>query len=216
MSFSFLFDLDGTLVDSLQDLADSTNEVLASRGHPTHPVEAYNVLLGDGVTRLMQRALPEAEAADPDLITDAIAEMKSIYAQRWKDHTRPYSGIMELLETLTARGCRIGVLSNKPDEFTREMVEFVFPNVPFATVRGAREGVPVKPDPTSALDICTEWGTPPEQVIYVGDTNTDMRTGKGAGFVTVGVTWGFRAREELESSGADFIIHQPQELLDLP
>lgn len=212
---SFLFDLDGTLVDSLRDLADATNTVLAEMGHPTHPVEDYNFLLGDGATTLMERCLPKELASDSVYIEKAVAAMKASYATRWKTHTRPYPGILDLLNTLTARGIRCGVLSNKPDEFAKEMVEYVFPKTPFATVRGALEGIPIKPDPTSAMQICEEWNTSPDQILYVGDTNTDMRTGKAAGFKTIGVIWGFRDREELEATGADLVIEQPEDLLNL-
>jgi phosphoglycolate phosphatase len=212
---SVLFDLDGTLADSLQDLAETMNQVLTGLGHPSYAVEAYKTLVGDGVVKLVERCLPDAQAADPEYVQQAVQAMKEEYARRWKNHAAPYPGIRDMLDGLRERGVRCGVLSNKPEAFTREMVTFLFPDIPFATVRGAREGIPVKPDPTSARQICTEWNTSPSDVVYVGDTNTDMRTGRSAGFHTVGVTWGFRDRDELRTSGAHVIIDTPRELLAL-
>ena len=212
---SYLFDLDGTLVDSLRDLADATNAALDAHGYPTHPLEPYHYFLGDGAKALIKRALPANDSTHPEIVENMVLAMKSEYAQRWRRHTVPYPGIEALLENLQRRGSRCGILSNKPDEFAKEMVKALFPGYPFQPVRGARVGFPVKPDPTSALEICRNWKTSADRIVYVGDTDTDMKTGKAAGFITVGVTWGFRDKAELESAGADHIITTPMELLSL-
>lgn len=210
---SILFDLDGTLVDSLQDIADSMNAVLHQQGHPVHPVEAYAVFVGDGMKQLAARALPPELREDSQTLSACVKDMKQEYSSRWSRHSAPYPGISEMLDALTSREIRMGILSNKPEAFTREMVTHFFPEIPFTTVRGAREGVPVKPDPTAPRDIVKEWRCSPDSVVYVGDTNTDMETGRAAGFRTIGVSWGFRDREELSAAGAHRVIDRPSELL---
>ncbi|MGA0369178.1 MAG: HAD family hydrolase [Kiritimatiellia bacterium] len=208
-----LFDLDGTLVDSLQDIAASMNQVLTRRGFPEHPVEAYRFFVGDGMEMLARRCLPAETDISCSLIEDLVREMKETYATQWRNHPDPYPGIREMLRGLTRAGLRLGVFSNKPESFTREMVFHVFGEEIFETVRGAREGVPVKPAPDGARAILAAWGLKPEQVLYVGDTNTDMATGKNTGMFTVGVTWGFRDRQELEAGGADGVVDHPDEIL---
>ncbi|WFB36585.1 HAD family hydrolase [Kiritimatiellota bacterium B12222] len=209
-----LFDLDGTLVDSLQDIAASMNEVLVNRGFSPHPVEPYRVFVGDGMDMLVRRVLPKEVDVSSSLLRDMIQDMKLAYARHWREHAFAYEGIKELLVSLGEQGYLLGVLSNKPEAFTREMVSYVFPDINFNIVRGARTQVPIKPDPAGAHAILKEWGLEPEQVLYVGDTNTDMQTGKNTGMYTVGVTWGFRDREELESNGADDVVDHPQEISD--
>lgn len=210
-----LFDLDGTLVDSLRDIAESMNEVLENSGYPSHPIEAYNRFVGDGMIRLAERVLPASVREDSEAVTACVQEMKEAYSRRWRDHSSPYPGIRDLLSTLSTNGNRLGVLSNKPEAFTREMVNHFFPDIPFATVRGAREGVPVKPDPSAALEIQREWGVSPASILYAGDTDTDMKTGRAAGFRTVGVSWGFRDREELTAAGAHAVLDHPSGFLTL-
>lgn len=210
-----LFDLDGTLVDSLQDIAASMNEVLERRGFPVHPVDAYRIFVGDGMDLLARRCLPSDVDPASALISDMVQEMKRTYHKHWKNHVKPYEGIRDLLSQLHLKGIRLGILSNKPEAFTIKMVQYVFPDVAFATVRGAREGLPIKPAPDGAVDILQEWDLTPEQVLYVGDTNTDIATGKNTGMPTVGVTWGFRDREELEDCGADWVVDKPSEIRSL-
>lgn len=209
-----IFDLDGTLVDSLEDLADSMNAVLASRGFPTHPVAPYQRFVGDGIATLVRRALPSTDRGD-DLIASCVLEMRQEYAGRQLAKTRPYPGVAELLRSLAERGLKTAVFSNKPDGPTREVVAALFAAHPFDAVRGARPDAPLKPDPTVALQLAGENGEAPEETVYVGDTDTDMLTGQRAGMFTVGVTWGFRGEEELRASGADSIVHKPLELLRL-
>lgn len=207
-----LFDLDGTLVDSLQDIAASMNRVLTRRGFAAHPVAAYRYFVGDGMENLLRRCLPPEVDVSSSLIYDMLGEMKSTYAEHWREHALPYAGIREMLSALADMGLRLGVFSNKPERFTREMVAFVFPEMRFDAVRGAREGVPIKPSPEGARAILSEWELSPEAVMYVGDTNTDMATGKNTGMFTVGVSWGFRDREELVACGADRVVDRPEEI----
>lgn len=209
-----LFDLDGTLVDSLPDIAASMNQVLESRSLPVHPLPAYRLFVGEGMRKLAERCLPKDLKAPPRLIDDLVSEMKAVYSVRWREHPQPYIGIPELLDTLEEKGVRIGVLSNKPEEFTLEMVQYIFPEVPFDPVHGARDGIPLKPAADAVLAILREWDLRPDQVFYVGDTSTDILTGRNAGMPTIGVTWGFRDRGELEAAGATHIIDHPHELAE--
>jgi len=207
-----LFDLDGTLVDSLRDIAESMNAVLHRHHVPTHPVEAYNTFVGDGMIALAERAWP-TELRDSSInMLDLVEEMKQEYANRWQNHSTPYPGIESMLTGCASRGMNLGVLSNKPDAFTKKMVTHFFPDIPFSIVRGAREGVPVKPDPTSAREIQQEWGLSPSSIAYIGDTDTDMKTGCSAGFTTIGVSWGFREPDELLAQGAQCVVDSPSEL----
>jgi len=207
-----LFDLDGTLLDTLADLADSTNRCLARLGLPGHPVEAYRYFVGDGLANLALRTLP-AERRDPGTV-EALKELfNREYHEHWADRTRPYEGITGLLDELAARGRPMAVLSNKPHAFTVEMVRHFFGSWRFAAVFGARDSHPRKPDPAAALEISTEMSLAPAQVLYAGDTRTDMETARNAGMFAVGVLWGFRPRGELEESGAQALVSRPAELL---
>ncbi|MDA3874825.1 MAG: HAD family hydrolase [Kiritimatiellae bacterium] len=209
-----LFDLDGTLVDSLPDIAASMNQVLESHSFPVHSLEAYKLFVGEGMRKLAECSLPKNLKENRSFIDDVVTEMKTVYSVHWRENPLPYAGIPKLLDTLQKKGIRMGVLSNKPEEFTLEMVQYVFPKVPFDPVRGAREGIPLKPSADSALAILREWNLRPEQVFYVGDTSTDILTGRNAGMPTIGVTWGFRDRAELEAAGATHVIDHPRELAE--
>lgn len=207
-----LFDLDGTLLDTLADLASAANHALASVGRPPHPRDAYNTFLGQGVRQLFIDALgPDHQS----LVDDAIAAHLAYYEGHRYDTTRPYPGIDAMLATLAERGVKLGVLSNKPDDATKDVIARYFPNTPWAFVRGHRTGTAPKPDPHAAVEAIDAIGIPAQQWLYVGDTAVDMQTGKGAGMFTVGVTWGFRKEDELRANGADAIIHEPGELLSL-
>ena len=207
-----LFDLDGTLLDTLQDLADSTNRCLARLGLPGHPAQSYRYFVGDGLSNLARRVLP-VERRDPATV-EALEELfNQDYTGHWADRTRPYEGIAGLLDALSARGRPMAVLSNKPHAFTVEMVRHFLGSWRFAAVFGARDSHPRKPDPAAALEISTEMGLAPAQVLYAGDTRTDMETARNAGMFAVGVLWGFRPRAELEESGAQALVSRPAELL---
>ncbi|MCC5843679.1 MAG: HAD family hydrolase [Verrucomicrobia bacterium] len=207
-----LFDLDGTLLDSLKDIANAMNLVLEQHGFPTHPVEDYNHHVGDGMDTLARRVLPPGEAGNTELRARIVRHMKRTYSDTWYHWSAPYPGIHDLLQTLGASPLKLGVLSNKPDEFTTVIVEHFFPLTPWAAIRGARPGIPIKPAPDAALDIAREWNLPPEQIVFVGDTSTDVLTAVNAGMPCIGVTWGFRDREELLAHGAKWIVDYPAEI----
>ena len=209
-----IFDLDGTLIDSLDDLADAMNSVLESLGYPTHPRAPYRRFVGDGVVMLVRRALPP-EIRDEEAISEYVGMMREEYARRWLNRTRPYPGVLELLRALRGHGLRTAVLSNKPDAATRTIVSELFADHAFDHVHGALPDRPLKPDPTTALEIAAKWSLPPKRIVYVGDTDIDMRTGQRAGMFAVGVTWGFRDEDELRNSGARRIVRHPVELLDI-
>ena len=209
-----LFDLDGTLVDSLADLADSMNRVLTRQGLPPHPVQAYRYFVGNGITKLVQRALP-AEAQRQDIVQDCARKMREEYAMHWADTTRPYPGIAQLLDTLAIRGIQMAILSNKPDELTQEVVRRLLPNWHFAVIAGARETIPRKPDPAGALRIANLLHLDPADFLYLGDTNTDMQTARAARMFAIGALWGFRTAGELKEHGAQALLTMPMELCPL-
>ena len=209
-----VFDLDGTLLDTLEDLADATNRALARFGFPAHELAAYNYFVGDGLRNLILRTLPEGHR-DDETLAETIQAFQEEYGRNWADKTRPYEGIPELLDALTERGVPMAVLSNKPDEFTRLCVAKLLPRWSFEPVQGVSETNPKKPDPIGALVIAERLGIAPAEFLYVGDTNTDMKTANAAGMFAVGVTWGFRPAAELLAHGAKVLIDRPAELLDL-
>lgn len=210
-----LFDVDGTLVDSLGDLADSMNITLHRFGFPVHEPEEYKYFVGDGMENLVRRALPDGERHEEAVVRKCLLSMRSEYAKRWKTKTRPYDGIPALLDSLTHLGIRMAILSNKPDDFTRQVVSELLPRWQFEQVVGERPSIPRKPDPTSALWIAGICKIPPADFLYVGDTGTDMRTANAAGMYAVGVLWGFREADELLMSGARVLIKSPSELITL-
>jgi phosphoglycolate phosphatase len=209
-----LFDLDGTLLDTLDDLADSMNSVLMRHGFPTHPRDAYRYHVGDGVENLVSRSLPEAYRR-AGFVAQCVGAMREEYGRRWAAKTRPYEGIPELLDGLTHRGIHMAVLSNKPHDFTQAMVAELLGRWRFDVVLGVRPSIPRKPDPSAAWEIARALGVPAESFLYLGDTNTDMKTANAAGMYAVGALWGFRPAEELRASGARVLIRTPTELLGL-
>jgi phosphoglycolate phosphatase len=208
-----IFDLDGTLLDTIEDLADSMNAALARMGHPARTLAECKLLVGDGLETYVRRALPPAAAEDPRERTRLQELMSKEYAERNSRKTRPYPGIPELLDALTIRRIPMAVLSNKPHDSTLVVVRHYFPRWRFNPVYGAREEVPVKPDPAGALEIAALLGIAPADIAYVGDTNTDMRTAAAAGMFPVGVLWGFRTAEELRANGARILLEAPLDLL---
>ena len=209
-----IFDLDGTLADTLQDIAEAMNRALAARGMPQHPAATYRPLIGGGARDHAGKVLPK-DAASQAQADDLLAAFRRDYVARPVVHTRPYAGMPELLAELARRGLPLAVLSNKPNAPTREIVATLFPNVRFAAVYGERPPLPRKPDPKTALLLAGELGVPAERCAFVGDTAVDMGTAIAAGMLPVGVLWGFRDLAELEASGARHVIAEPAELLDV-
>jgi phosphoglycolate phosphatase len=177
-------------------------------------VDAYRHFVGDGVTTMAHRALPEG-ARDPATVRRAVTRALASYATRWRRHTRPYTGVDVLLDGLGARRLPVVVYSNKPEAFTRQTVDALLDRWTFRLVRGARTGVPLKPDPTGALEIARELALAPADCLFCGDTRTDMETAARAGMHPVGALWGFRDRAELEASGAREVAASPSDLLTL-
>lgn len=211
---AILFDLDGTLLNSLQDLADSMNRVLAAMGYAGHPLAAYRYFVGDGVEMLVRRSLPREEVVEAR-VREGVDRMHEEYGHNWAIKTRPYDGIVEAIGRLRELGSTLAVLSNKPHAMTVKAVEHFFPDHPFAAVWGARPDIAKKPSPEAALLIARQLDILPRQFLYLGDTDTDMRTAKGAGMTAVGAAWGFRTVEELLGSGADTVLSQPWEMIHL-
>ena len=211
-----LFDLDGTLLDTLGDLAASGNAVLRKRGLPEHPVDAYRHFIGSGMSNLVHRIFPEEAKPEPgDALEAVVADYKAEYSTRWQSTTVPYDGIPEILDELAERGIPIGVVSNKAHAFTEQCVSAFLGNWNWQVVIGQRDGIPHKPDPTGALEAARGFGVSPDACAFVGDSGIDMETGVAAGMRSVGVLWGFREAEELKQAGADVLIELPGELLAL-
>jgi len=211
---AIIFDLDGTLLNTLDDLGNAMNRVLSDMGFPTHPIEEYRSFIGDGVEKLIKRALPEKNSNEATAHTCIEAYLEN-YRKNWNRHTRPYQGIPELLDSLKERGLKIAVLSNKPHETTILCVEGFLQGWEFDAVLGHRDGTPHKPDPAGALEISTRLNIPPAAFLYLGDSGVDMETAVAAGMFPVGVLWGFRGAEELEERGAQALISHPLEVLNL-
>lgn len=209
-----IFDLDGTLVDTLADLAGAMNTVLACLGYPTHPVPDYRFKVGNGVAKLVERALPEA-ARQPAVMAEALQQFLDYYNRHDMEATAPYAGIPELLRQLRARGMQLAVASNKPHAAAVEIVRHYFGKGLFDCVYGQRPGAPVKPDPAIVRDILQALHRTPEETLYVGDSAVDMETARRSGLVSVGVLWGFRPESELRAAGARHLAASPDEILSL-
>lgn len=209
-----IFDLDGTLLNTIEDLSDSMNSVLRRSGFPVHDSDTYKYFIGNGLINLVMRALPEEERTQY-AINRYLSEMKSEYNKNWDRKSHLYNGIPELLTRLQARNIKISVLSNKADEFTKKIILRFFSHWKFEVVFGEREGIPRKPDPTAALEISSLLDVPPSDFIYLGDSGVDMVTANTSGMYAVGALWGFRPEKELVENGAKVLIREPLELLKL-
>lgn len=209
-----IFDLDGTLVDSLADLSDSVNLMLESYGFPTHEMEQYRYFVGNGSKKLMERTLPRDKAASAEFVEEALVKYKAIYKERLLEKTRPYNGVRELLAELKSRGIPLAVCTNKHNDAALTIVKILFAPGTFEEVLGDRPGFPKKPNPATPLEIASHLGVKPDEVAYLGDTSVDMETAVHAGFLPVGVLWGFRPEEELVKSGAKILLKAPLELLE--
>ncbi len=208
-----IFDLDGTLVNSIKDIADAMNTVLKARNYSTYSYEVYKTFVGSGLRKLVIRALP-SENPKAEEVDACVNEMMQIYADNCTNKTSPYDGVLDLLQELKKLPLKISILSNKEDSLTKKVASTILPTI-FSPVLGLKEERLKKPNPEVALQISEEIGVKPEETIYVGDSDVDMQLAKNAGFLPVGVSWGFRPKEELLDNGAVQVLKHPLELLDL-
>lgn len=209
-----LFDLDGTLIDSLYDIGEAVNRVLSNYGFPTHKISTYRRLVGDGSRTLIERALPKKHCNDKT-IDACLKEYIEDYSRNYNVKSEPYFGIPNLLDTLKTIDLKLAILSNKPDAITKKCVKSLLSKWDFDVVLGQRDSVPPKPNPRGALKVAKRLSIPPSNILYLGDTATDMKTAASAGMFPVGVLWGFRPLKELKENGACAIIDDPIEVLDL-
>ena len=210
----YIFDLDGTLLNTIKDISNAVNHALESCGYPHRTAQECLQFVGDGASKLLERSLPIGKQT-PDRITSLRPFFKNYYNAHFADFTTPYPGIEQTLCALTKRGCQLAVASNKYHAVTQKIIAHFFPNISFAAVLGQREGFPTKPNPAIVEEILRKTGVPKQRCLYVGDSDVDMQTARNAGVRACGVTWGFRSRDTLEIFAPDFLIEQPKELLKI-
>lgn len=208
-----LFDLDGTLVNSLEDLADSTNYALAKFGFTTHDTEKFKVFVGDGIPKLIERVLPE-DKRDTETHKEVLEVFMNRYRSHFADKTVAYNGITELIDGIKSMNLKIAVISNKAQEMAAEVVNKIFGDV-FDIVCGKQEGYPPKPDPALTLKIISDLGVTPEECVLIGDSGMDCATAVNAGCTGIGVLWGFRKEDELRENGANYIVNEPLQIIDI-
>lgn len=208
-----IFDLDGTLLNTIDDLGAAANYALTQCGFPTHAISSYPYFVGNGVTRLLERVLPDNHR-DEETVTQLRRRFMEYYDEHNAVSTVPYNGVVELLETLSRRDVRLAVASNKYHSAVVSIINHYFPQINWVAVEGQKEGVPVKPDPSIVFDILSKCPTPKSEVLYVGDSGVDMETARRACVESVGVSWGFRPVKELKEFYADHIVDAPIEILD--
>lgn len=207
-----IFDLDGTLLDTVDDLANAVNTALSEHGFPIHPREKYFYFVGKGARNLIRRALPEG--VDDATYQAVYDRYTAVYEENWNVCTKPYPGIPEMIAKLQADGIRMAVVSNKPDDRTKAAISHYFPDT-FNVVFGGRDQVPLKPNPAAVEEALSLLGCQAEEAVYIGDTSVDIETGHNAGIFTAGVLWGFRTAEELSAAGADVLCRDTEELYDV-
>lgn len=209
-----LFDLDGTLLDTIEGIATAMNRVMDRLGCRGHGTETYKRFVGEGMEKLVARSLPAESPLRLDLAR-IVTMYREEYRICWEESSKPYPGIPEMLAGLAGRGIQLAVLSNKADDFTRIMTSRLLPGIHFARVRGALPGEPKKPDPRMAIETAEALAVPAPNFIYVGDSATDMHTAQAAGMFPVGVAWGFRTADELRQSGAKILLEKPSDIFNL-
>ncbi len=209
-----IFDLDGTLLNTIEDLGHATNHALKQAGLATHTMASYPFMVGNGVRRLIERALPE-DNRDEATIETMLKNFKEYYDEHNTDCTRPYNGIPELLELLRDMGVKLAVASNKYQHAVDKIISHYFPDINFVAVEGQRDGMNVKPDPSIVFNVLAKAKVPKSDVLYVGDSGIDMETARRACVDSVGVTWGFRPLKELVDNYAGTIVNMPNEIADI-
>lgn len=214
MITTLIFDLDGTLLNTIKDLALSCNHTLKKYGFPEHTEDQYRYFVGNGMTKLVERALPESQR-NPQYIEQFRDEFFDYYSSHKEDHTTPYEGIPELLHTLQEKRYKLAVASNKIHEATQELVRKFFPEIHFEAVYGQRPNVPPKPNPKIIEDILNDLQSSPEETLLIGDSSIDMQTSVNAGIKGIGVQWGFRTKEELILNGAIYTVKNPSQVLEV-
>lgn len=212
MIHTILFDLDGTLLNTIDDLADAANWVCAQNGWPQHTVAEYKYMVGNGIPKLVERFSP-AEARTPDRLAETLAQFTARYDAHKEDKTAPYPGIPALLKELKAAGVQTAVFSNKADALCGKIIDHYFGPGAFSAVRGSRPGVPTKPDPTGLWDLMRQLNADPETTLFVGDSDVDILTGHNAGLPAMGAVWGFRGAGELTAAGAEALAYRPGDIL---
>lgn len=210
---TLIFDLDGTLLNTIDDLADAANWVCTCNGWPTFTVDEYKWKVGNGIPKLVERFTPP-QAQTPETLAGALAQFSARYAAHKMDKTAPYPGILPMLDRLRAEGVTTAVFSNKADGLCRPIIRNYFGDS-FTLVRGNLPGVPTKPDPAGLLDMMKQLQAVPETTLFVGDSDVDVQTAHNAGLAVIGVSWGFRGEHELRAAGADFLVDTPDQLLEL-
>lgn len=210
-----VFDLDGTLADTIEDIAASVNRVLSRFGLPTYDSATYKLMVGDGFRALIERCIPPERLHDEGLFDQVFESATREYAAHALEKTKPFPGMLPTLEALSRKGIRLAVLSNKPDDMSNAIVRNLFSAVHFVAVWGNSSQRPRKPDPSAVWEICGMAEARPERSLFVGDSGVDMKTAKAAGMIGIGALYGYRSREELKMAGADFYIASPPELLSL-
>ncbi len=208
-----IFDLDGTLLNSLDDIADAANAALQKNGYPSHPIDSYRYFIGDGLQVLIERIIPRYE--NNQNIVDLLKEdFKFFYENDWHKKSKLYDGIQSMIDALWGKGIKLAVCSNKPHLFSQRIVDHFFLAHTFVCVYGNKKQLPQKPNPTGALLIASEFNLNVNEIVFIGDSAIDIKTGKNAEMTTLGVEWGFRERSELVSNGADKIVQHPCEIIN--
>lgn len=209
-----IFDMDGTLVDTIEDIADSVNEMLEDYNFPTHSLDEVRQFVGNGARKLIERSLPAEKSSDEKFVDEALKNYDEIYKKNLTNKSKPYDGIIELLKNLNAKKIPLGICTNKQHFAALEIAEKILSSIKFEEVIGDKKNLPRKPDPTKVLEMAKKFKVTPAEVAYFGDTAVDMNTANNAGFLPVGVTWGFRPKSELVESGAKIIINHPLEIFE--